>query len=362
MNNFTSITSRQFVMGWITKTIAIVIMLTIADTIKYSGRDTWLAVLVGAVIAVFSLLIIYRLVSQFPNKNLAQWSREAFGSFLGSVITIIYIILFFSYAVLATNQYSQIMTGVFVPEDPRISYHVILIVPAVYAAVLGVYVIYRLNEILLPIAALISVAVIGLNYASIDFTNFLPVMEQGVKPVINGGLIIGSRFSFVAIMFVLYPLIIHPKKIITQGFMGLFALVILIQLQVLAIAMFGAQYTSTMQFSFLEIARNIGVSDALSRLDSFILTMWITGIFVFVSIFLYGASVLTMDLLKLKNYSYFTVFFGFAVVVINLFLKDNVSLIKHFMGLPLAYAVLSVSLLLPLLMLMFVSVKKGISS
>lgn len=360
MNNLNRLTSRQFAMGWVGKTTSILILAILTEIVKTAGRDAWLAVIIGSFIGAVFFAVLLKLASQLGRDSLAQWSKKNFGKFFGFIITAIYILFFITLAVLATNQYGQIMEGVFLPEDPIEVYYLLLIIPAVYAVLLGISVSYRLNETLLPFLIIVNILLIALNFPDMDFSNILPILEKGPLPVIQGALEVGSKFSFFAIILALYPLIDKPQKLKKHCIIAIVVIMLLAQLNMLIVVIFGADYAASINFGLLELTRNITVSEPLSRLDAVAILIWVTGIFIFVTHFIYGAAVLTRDLLGLKRYQGMAVFYGLLIIVINIIWQPNIIDIKKFTATYLVYIQFAIGIVLPLLLIMATAVKKGL--
>ncbi|MBM7615463.1 spore germination protein (amino acid permease) [Alkaliphilus hydrothermalis] len=74
------------------------------------------------------------------------------------------------------------------PETPGIVFAIFFLVPAIYAIKLGLEVMARLMELLLPIIVIVYVLLLVLVIPKLEYTKFLPIMVGGIKPVLAGAL------------------------------------------------------------------------------------------------------------------------------------------------------------------------------
>lgn len=353
MNSLNKITASQLVSLWIIMVITVEIETGMTSAVELAKEDTWVSVLFGFFIGVISIVTYITISSKFPQKKFACYSKELFGSrIVGVIVSTIYIIAFLVYCALLLDEYGHAMTSVFVPETPQYVYEMLIIIPVIYAAVLGIAVPARLSEILLPLGLFIFCAVIILNLNNMDFSNYLPILENGIKPVIQGSLSIGARMTpFIILLFICPE--VENNNLNLYTLIGALVILFFLLGLTLTVALLGAEYTSIMNFLFLELFRNIAISDSLSRLDPFIMITWIIGVFIFVTTFIYGASILTRDLLGLKNQNLIVFIYSIIVFLLSAF-KENFIIFRTLVGLPLSYAIITINIILPIIMVVLI--------
>lgn len=356
MGNLQKITSRQFIMLWLVMTLAVIVESGLTRTAKLAGPDSWLSALLGILIGAWSLLFIAGTAAKYPGKTAGQFCQSIFGKFTGTLIVIAYIISFLSYCALLMDEYGHAMTSIFVPENPEYVYHVLVMLPAVYAAWLGIAVAARLSEILFLPGFIVVVLVLIFNYSNIDITNFLPFLERGPGPVLKGSMAMGGRLTPCVVLLALYPLIMDKDNFGRYKIAGILWLAVTVQAVILLVAVFGPEYMSTMHFPFVEVLRSIPLSDTLARLDAIIMTTWIIGVFIFVSCFVYGASVLTRDLLGIKSHRAVALVYSLLVTFLAS-LGNNIILFRDIVGPPLSYSIMSTNVILPFIMFIIASIK-----
>jgi len=163
--------------------------------VKGAKNDAWLAVLIGGAGGTLLMGIYAALATLNPSKTLVDILRERLGKVFGNIFAILYIWYFIHLASLVLRDFGEFICTVTFPETPMI------VVIGLFAAVLvyvingGIEVIGRLSELLVPLIPLL-VFIISLSVITVhDFTAFLPILENGMIPVLN------AAFSFISLPF-----------------------------------------------------------------------------------------------------------------------------------------------------------------
>ncbi len=175
------------------------------------------------------------------------------------------------------------------PETPSYIFIVFIIVPAVYGIKLGLEVFIRLLEFLLPILVIIYCVLFLLVLPKLEFQKLLPVMSEGIRPVLAGA-IPNMNFPYAQIL----PVAFYYKytKINSQGknkflkytFVAIFLSTILLSFRALAsAASFEEATLKTLNFPPFSTIRIIEVGDVLERLDPlFLAVFYVTTYFKFI--------------------------------------------------------------------------------
>jgi spore germination protein KB len=151
-----------------------------------AGRDAWLAVIISWS-GGLGLITIYIGLSRLnPGQNLIQILLNHFGKYAGGFIAIMYIWYFTHLAALVTRNFGEFMVATTYPLTPMPVIIISLILLIIYGLRSGLEVIARVGgELLVPIIPIpLIIALIAL-LPKYDFSSILPVLEHGVKPMIN---------------------------------------------------------------------------------------------------------------------------------------------------------------------------------
>lgn len=166
---------------------------------------------------------------------------------------------------------------------------IFFIIPAIYAIKLGLEVIARLMEFTIPSLAIVFSVLFLLVMPKLDYQKLLPIMAEGIKPVIAGA-IPNMNFPYAQILPVafFYKYVksdeARGNRFIKYIFIGIFIATMLLSIRALASAAAFDQYTlQTLKFPPFSTIRIIEVGDVVERLDPiFLAIFYITTFFKFI--------------------------------------------------------------------------------
>jgi len=158
-------------------------------------NDAWLAILLGGTGGALLMGIYAAIASLNPSKTLVDILKEKMGKVIGNMFAVLYIWYFIHLASLVFRNFGEFICTVTFPETPMVVVIGLFAVILVYAINSGIEVIGRLSELLVPVIPLV-VLIISLSLITVhDFTAFLPILENGITPVLN------AAFGFISFPF-----------------------------------------------------------------------------------------------------------------------------------------------------------------
>lgn len=158
-------------------------------------NDAWLAILLGGVGGALLMGIYVAIALLNPSRTLVEILRDRFGKFVGNAVSILYIWYFIHIASLVFRNFGEFIATVTFPETPMIVVIGLFAVLLVYEVNSGVEVMGRLSELFVPVIPVV-VLIISLSLITTrDFTAFLPMLENGMAPVLN------AAFGFITFPF-----------------------------------------------------------------------------------------------------------------------------------------------------------------
>ena len=160
-----------------------------------AGNDAWLALLLGGAGGILLMWVYATIALLNPAKTLVDILKEKLGKVVGSIFSVLYIWYFIHLASLLFRNFGEFICTTTFPETPMAVVIGLLAIVLLYTVNSGIEVLGRLSELLVPIIPLI-VSIINLSLiATHDFTAFLPILENGISPVLN------AAFNFIAFPF-----------------------------------------------------------------------------------------------------------------------------------------------------------------
>ncbi|NLA52613.1 MAG: endospore germination permease [Alcaligenaceae bacterium] len=177
-------------------------------------NDGWMSILISGAGGVL-LLIIYALIALLnPSRTLVEILRDRFGKVIGTIVAIMYIWYFIHLASLVFRNFGSFLVTTTYPRTPMEVIIAFFALTIIYTVNSGIEVMGRLSEILVPFIPILSV-VIGIGVVTTnDFTAFLPVLENGIKPVIKAALnLLAFPFGEAVVFLMLFPYLNKKKNL-----------------------------------------------------------------------------------------------------------------------------------------------------
>jgi spore germination protein KB len=149
-------------------------------------QDSWLAVIVAAVVSSPALLIYLSLMRRFPGKNLMEILELIYGTFLGKAVSLLYILGFFEISFANLRFMGDLLLTYIMPESPLVVIAIIFTVLAGWIIRRGLEVLARFATVAVAIVTVMIVVTFILLIPQMNVTNFLPVLDIPPKDFIQG--------------------------------------------------------------------------------------------------------------------------------------------------------------------------------
>jgi len=159
----------------------------VLPTAVEAGRDLWLAILLAVTAAGVAVFIYARILYLFPTKDLFDITQELFGRFLGKLLVLIYTWFAFHLCVLVLRNFGDFISIVGLEGTPMIVPMAVTGTLCIWGVKEGIEVLGRWAEFFLPITALLMLTAILLLIPNMKIDYLLPILYDGIKPVLKGG-------------------------------------------------------------------------------------------------------------------------------------------------------------------------------
>ncbi len=254
-------------------------------TLLIGDSDIWdhlVSAPISFLVTFLLLFPIYKLFSMDKKMNLIDNLRELLGKF-GWIFMLLYIAY---YLIISFHTLAVFNNFILSAVNPPISLPLLsalLLSSACYGAYKGLEALARTSNFIL-MATLFSVIFLGISlFSSIENINFRPLMYDGTESALEGAVYMLSQSSCIPALAVLLPMAKGNYKlgilIWNFGVYSVFALVIF-----LIIGTMG-DFAATQLFP-VYTAAGIGKFGSFQHLDSLYLGIWVSGIFLKLSLFL----------------------------------------------------------------------------
>lgn len=300
-------------------------ILTINFVYTITIYDTWIAVLIGYVIAILFTLLYLKIALKFPGKDLIEINDIVFGRFIGKLVSAFYIWFFFEYMIHYMYYFNSFWITYIMPETPRIAFAIMFVFVCGMAVKNGIEVIARCSFMFLIIVTISILAVTVLLIPNMKATNLLPILEvKPLKIIQSVHIILVIPFcDIVAFLFIL-PYTSNKQNIRKPVLTGLSLSALLLLIVVLRDALvLGSRLLIASSASFA-VSRLIDIADVLTRLDILVAITMLITVFMKVTIFYYVTVIGLGEIFKLRSYKPLIVPIGALTTIIasNLYPSD----------------------------------------
>lgn len=296
-----------------------------------SRQDGWLAGIFGAVLSLIGIIALAKLAQRFPGLTLVEILFQHF-SWIGKILGILYLVYFYIMAVLGVRLFAEAYKIV-MKDTPLLAFVAIILLITAYIVYLGLETLARLNQIMLPVLVIFAMAVVMLTLGNDkDYGNLLPILGNGVVPVFKGSLSVVGWFGEFVVLGMVLPYVQRPEKLVKTGiYAAAITLIFFIGPITGPVALFGPDEAAKMTFPTFSEVRYIEAGEVLNRFDSIAILFWTIGLMIRISLFFYGLSLGTAQILKMSTYRPLVIPMGWLIGVGAVLFTKNFSELTEFL-------------------------------
>lgn len=326
---------------------------------KEAKQDSWISVLIATMSSLLIVFIQLAISNKYPNKTITQYSCDILGRFLGKFIGVLYVYFYFFAAYAVTRELGEIFVISFNPVAPISVYSIFTITIAGYAVYKGITAIARINTILLPLGIFVLMFIACINIPIIDLNYFLPVMYKGIKPVLKGSILIQTWLIETFIILQLIPYVKDKKSVNRNIIASVIFLSLSLQVGVMTIGIFGP-LTGKVLFPALQFAKYSSIGYYIKNLDISIMAVWVSGIFIKISVSYYLTVLSLSQLLELKSYKQYIIPIGILIMCFSILAANSISELIYELHYIVPFYIFTMTAIIPALLLIISLVKDNL--
>ncbi|MCK4260309.1 MAG: endospore germination permease [Halanaerobiales bacterium] len=319
----TKISNRQIIFLLIIVISSTGILYLPTSVYKEAKHDSWVSVIAVTLYGIITAYVVVTLGVMFKDQTVIQYSQKIVGRTFGKVIGLSYFVFFIHLNTIVIREFTELLQGPFFAETPLLFLTIGIILPSIYALYQGLEVFARVNEIIFPIFFLIVIGIFILSYRDMDFIKLIPVLAEGWMPVAKAVYYQTTWFGETSVLLILIPSLNLPEKVRRSAIISvIFAGILVLFSNVGVILVFGSQ-VGQLTYPFLTLARYVSLAETFERLDSFVVFIWVLGVFVKIAILHYCAVICFTQLFNLKEYKKIIIPIGAMLVVLSIIQWSN---------------------------------------
>ncbi|MED4582396.1 endospore germination permease [Brevibacillus choshinensis] len=283
---------------------------------KRALNDLWLSPIWASIMGIVAVLIAYQLHNRFPNQSIIQQSVEIIGNLPGKVVGFLYLFILLQINGFIVREYAEFIS-LFLKDTPISILSMVLLMVCAYTVRGGIEVIARAAQVFFPLFVIPFILMILLVIKDMEPQNIFPILENGLMPTLKGAIIPQGWFCEAFLLSFLLPFLNDSQKAKKAGLITVFACMLTMVVANLSTWFLLGEVTTTLIFPVMDTARYISVADFFENLESGVMAIWVIGVFVKVTIFLYVTSLGTAQWLKLASYQQAVLPIGWLTVLFS---------------------------------------------
>lgn len=297
------------------------------NIIFVSKQDSTLSILLASIIGIIFLFLYFYIRNYKIELNLFEKINSLFGK-CGIILNILCIILAFIFSVMILSDLTHFISSQFLYYTSSTVISISFMILIVYALSKNIKTISKMSLIVFFICLFISILImIGLLF-NIDISNFMPILNDGLSPILKSSTII-LVYNILPIFF----LLVIPKKNIKNDSTKMSILFYIISLfsifsvTFMTISIFGVNLSLLYEYPGFHLLRQVNIGEFVDRIEIFLSIEWIISMCIMLILCLYFANTGIKSIIKVNKKWLIleaTVLIFLQSFVINNFLKAPV--------------------------------------
>ncbi|AAY60296.1 endospore germination permease (plasmid) [Bacillus cereus] len=354
------ISALQMALMIIPTIIATAALIVPAISSKYAGRDVWISPVLASLNGFFTVFIVYQLHKCYPKETIIQYSRHIVGQIPGKIVGFIYLFFVLHMCGVTTREYADFIIGSFLPKTPMIVVIGSVIIVCAFAVRGGVEVLGRVAQLLVPLFLLPPLLFV-LLIPDLKIENMFPIMEHGMMPSILGAAVPQAWISEVSLISMLLPFVIDHEKGRKWGIISVIVvMLILVYINIISVLLFGGTVNNHIYPVFTAF-RYISVATFFEHLESIVITLWVLGAFIKISVLYYALVLGIAQWLHLSDYRPIVFPLGFLVLLFGIWASYNGQEMAQFLGSISPFYIPCIMTLIPTMLLLIAFIRKKIA-
>lgn len=260
------------------------------NTIKLTGVDSYIAVLISYLIGLLPLGLFLSIFNYKKELDIKEKINYLFGKYIGPLINFIINILVLAIGVVLIYNISNFAISQFLAETPLLVFMILIGLILIYNVSLGIETISKVATIFLAIICFLTIISTTGVLPDFEFSNIQPVLENGLTNPLKGSLIL--TLTNVVPIFLL--LIVPRNKIESKAkihkhlflFYSLAFLFMFLAL-LLTLGSLGIYLSDLYQYPEYTVLKKISLFGFIDRIENVIYIKWILSSFICLSLVIY---------------------------------------------------------------------------
>ncbi|WP_410769047.1 GerAB/ArcD/ProY family transporter [Fontibacillus sp. BL9] len=290
MNSSEKLTARQATLWFIMFQLGSAYLTLPGFLAAIAKQDAWISILITIFIQLVLVIPLYVSISkQTKGRGFGDYVESLFGKYGGKIFMCVFCFVFPFFAFTLSLWFlADFLTTSVIPATPADSISVLMLIAVISVVRSGVTTIGRSAEALFILLIVIFLLCIVSLMPTFHINNLLPVMENGIKPIMHGSiLLLGYPFmeSFLFLFFLKNMEMKKWKKSLIFGNIG--SGIYFLGVTVVNIGVLGAEVTANVTYPSYFVIRTITLGDFFERFEILVSMLYYVTIFFRLSLLLH---------------------------------------------------------------------------
>ncbi|WP_127531632.1 GerAB/ArcD/ProY family transporter [Paenibacillus kobensis] len=278
---------------------------------------SWLSLIVGAAAGLMITYLSYRLAIRRPTQFLGNYGKDILGwlhyPLMGTMI-----ISFLISAGTVLRQLQDFIVIVYLPGTPEWAISGLFGICLAYSVRSGVGSIFRSSQGIFFLSVIGVLFVPFFVHQEIKYPMAIALVNHfDFKGIWNGAYLITALYAEMAFIPLIFPFFDnYTKTMKSLRWATITSVIIVLSNLIPAILVFGPYLAANLPYPQLELIRNIRAGSTLENLDPVLFAVWLSSLFIKVSLFIYLAVIGLTHTFSLKDHKPFS--FSMTAMVVGL--------------------------------------------
>jgi len=323
------INSLQFTSMFLMLTITSYTGIGILSIIKTDARNAWMSVILSGILGLVILSLFIYINSFKENLTINEKNKILFGKILGTIINYLIIIITFLYGISIFYNLNNFIVSQFLTRTPQYIIGILFSLLIIYINIKGIETISRTSLLLFSINIILFLIQFLSLTPQIDFSNFKPILENGINGVISGSFrICLLNFTPMLILLIIPKDYINDKDKFRKSLIISFiiSIIIILLMIIVTIGNLGVELSSLYQYPEYIVLKRITIFNFLDKVENIIVIQWLFGLFTSTSIVVYN---ITKNLKK-KDSKILPILITSIILILSLNIFKNNTVFEYY--------------------------------
>ncbi|RAP77435.1 GerAB/ArcD/ProY family transporter [Paenibacillus montanisoli] len=327
-------------------------LFTISPTVSLAKQDAWISMIIATLISLLVIFIAVKLSLLYPEKTFIQYSQLILGKWLGKIIIFIYFCVWISVIGIILREYADFVYLALFSSTPLWFIILVMLGAMVYVTYSGgIRGIGRCSEIIGPVTVVGIILIILFSFKDWDWLKLLPVYyNTGYVSIAKASLSPASFLGESVIVIMLISFMTKPNQAMTSSVLGVAAASIAVLVMTFIVIMvFGPNISAKLIYPLYSAVTFISVMEFIQNVDVLAVLLWIIGIFIKLSLYLFITSYGTAQFFHIKKWKHtiwFIALIVFGIALLPRSINDSQVYAKFWLAVILPVNILGIPLLL----------------